>query len=171
MMADLDNQIIGESDELISTDSSDDVRQATLALARGTRRSLLIFSHQLDGRVYNTQDFYDELLRLATTSRHTQIHVLIQDSTPIVKNGSRVVELSHRISSRLQLRKPPRECQDMVEEFVIADERAVLHRRLATRYEGELCFNTPYQARQLTKSFMEYWEKSAADPELRRLYL
>lgn len=171
MMADLEHYIVGENDERLSTDSSDDVRQATQALARGARRSLLIFSQQLDSRIYNTQDFCDELLRLATSSRRAQVFILIQDANPIVKHGSRVVELSHRISSRLKLRKPPIEYQELAEEFVIADERAVLHRHLATRYEGELCFNSPLKARQLTKLFMECWEKSAGDPQLRRLYL
>ncbi len=166
-----DNLILGESDQLLATQSSAEVREATVALAQQARRTLDIFSQQLDPRIYDNQAFVQALKSLATYSRHSLIRILIKDSTPVVKQGSRVVQLSYRISSRIQIRKPPTEYHDMAEEFFIADKKGLLHRRTGMRYEGELNFNAAVQSRRLLRLFDECWEKSGADPELRHLVL
>lgn len=140
MSLELDNFILGESDETIKVDSSDQCSEAILALIQQSKRSLDIFSHTLDHRIYNSQAIYTAALKLATYSRYSQIRIIIKDSTDVVKRGSRLVELSHRLSSRVFIRNPPIEYRDFSEELVIADEVGLLQRKLATRYEGELCF-------------------------------
>lgn len=167
----LDNLRLGESDDLILTHSSDDVRQGTVALADQARRSLDIFTQQLDRRIYDNREFIEALKQLATSSRYALIRILIKDSTQVVKQGSRVVQLSYRISSRLQIRKPPGEYYDFDEEFVIADQKGLMRRKQGGRYEGELNFNDAAQCRRSLKFFEECWEKSSTDPELRHLVL
>ncbi len=171
MSLQLDNYILGETDETIKVDSSDQCSDAVQALIQQSKRSLDIFSHKLDLRIYNTRAIYEAALKLATHSRYSQIRIIIKDSTDVAKRGSRLVELNHRLSSRVFIRNPPIEYRDYTEEFVIADELGLLQRKLATRYEGELCFYEPAKARQLRKFFDECWEKSAPDSNLRRLHL
>lgn len=171
MALQLDDYILGESDELLMLDSSEDCSAAVLALTQQAKRSLDIFSHSLDRRVYNGQALYSAALKLATYSRYSQIRIILKDSTDAVKRGSRLVELSHRLSSRVLMRKPPVEYRDFAEEFVIADDVGLLRRKLATRYAGEFSFYEPLTCRQLKKFFDECWEKSAPDPDLRRLHL
>ena len=167
----LDDYILGESDESIRLDSSEDCSEAVLALTQQANRTLDIFTHSLDRRIYNSQALYAAALKLATRSRYSQIRIIIKDSTDAVKRGSRLVELSHRLSSRVQFRKPPMEYRDFSEEFVIVDEIGLLHRRLANRYDADLSFYEPKKSRQLDKFFDECWEKSAADTNLRQLHL
>lgn len=167
----LESYILGESDETLPVDSSGDCSAAVLALTQQAKRSLDIFSHTLDRRIYNTQALYTAALKLATYSRYSQIRIILKDSTDAVKGGSRLVELSHRLSSRVLIRKPPLEYRDFSQEFVIADDVGLLQRRLASRYEGELSFYEPLKSRQLKKFFDECWEKSGPDPDLRRLHL
>ena len=167
----LDDYILGENDESIRIDSSEDCSKAVLALTRQANRSLTIFTHALDRRIYNSQDIYAAALKLATHSRYSQIRIIIKDSTDAVKRGSRLVELSHRLSSRVHFRTPPMEYRDFSEEFVIVDEIGLLHRRLATRYDADLSFYEPKKSRQLQKFFNDCWEKSAQDPNLRQLHL
>ncbi len=167
----IDHLVLGETNQSVPTQSSEEVREATLALTRQTRRTLDIFTQQLDQRIYNNQDFTEALKALATDNRHSLIRILIQDSIPVVKQGSRVVQLSYRISSRIQLRKPPIEYRDAAEEFLIADRKGLMYRKLGHRYEGELNFNEAVRSRRLLKFFDECWEKSGTDPELRRLVL
>jgi hypothetical protein len=167
----LESYNLGESDEAIKISSSDECREATLALAQRSIRSLEIFSHSLDWRVYNSQEIYAAALKLATHSRYSQIRIIVKDSTNVVKHGSRLAELSQRLSSRVLIRKPPVEYNDFPEEFVIADEVGLLRRHVATRYEGELNFCEPLGSRLLRKYFDDCWEKSAPDPDLRRLHL
>jgi len=167
----LDNYILGESDESIKLDSSDACSEAVLCLARQAKRSLDIYTHKLDRRIYNSLAIYSAALKLATHSRYSQVRILIKDSTDAVKRGSRLVELNHRLSSRVHIRKPPMEYRDFSEEFVIVDEIGLLRRRIASRYEADLSFYEPKASRQLSKFFDECWEKSASDPDLRRLHL
>ena len=171
MSLELDNYVLGESDETTKLDNSEDCSEAVLALTRQAKRSLDIFTHTLDRRIYNSQAIYTAALKLATYSRYSQIRIIVKDSTDAVKGGSRLVELSHRLSSRVHIRKPPIEYRDFSEEFVIADSVGLLHRRLASRYAADLSFYEPKLCRQLEKFFNECWEKSAPDPDLRRLHL
>jgi hypothetical protein len=171
MNFEIDGLILGESDDIIETSSSDEVREATLAITQQAKKSLNIFTHTLDSRIYNNQALYDAVLKLATYSRYSLIRIIIKDSTSIVKQGNRLAELSHRISSRVQIRNPPLEFQDNTEEFVLADERGLMHRPVTDRYNGELCFNATTKGRQLLKYFDDCWKKSAPDPELRRLHI
>lgn len=167
----LENLILGESDTTLRTESSDDCGAAVITLAAQAQRSLEIFSHTLDRRIYNSQAFYEAALRLASRSRHSRLRIILKDSTDVVKRGSRLVELYHRLSSRVEIRTPPLEYRDVAEEFLLADSTGLLQRKLATRYEGEVCFSDAVRCRQLKKFFDDCWEKSAPDPALRRLHL
>ncbi len=167
----LDNYILGESDDTIKIDSSENVSEAALALITQSKRSIDIFSHSLERRIYNSQAIYSAALKLATRSRYSQIRIILKESNDVVKLGSRLVELSQRLSSRVLIRKPPVEYRDHNEEFLIADDVGLLHRPVATRYEGGLSFYEPLRCRQLKKFFDECWEKSSQDADLRRLHL
>lgn len=171
MTIDLSHLTLGHSTDILHSEHSEDIREAVTALAAQAKRSLVVFSRQLDNKIYNHPPLCDAILKLVTSSHNAMVRIIVQDSTPVVKQGSRLVELGYRISSRLQIRKPPIEYQDNIEEFVIADGSGLVHRRQADRYEGEICFHSPLKCRQLLKYFDDCWEKSGADPELRRLHL
>lgn len=171
MALELDTLILGESDEILRTGSSEEVAAAIMAMTQQAKRSLDIFTQRLDNKLYNSVELYDAVLKLATYSRHSRVRILIQDSMPVAKSGNRLVELSYRISSRVQIRKPASGFEEFSEEFVLADGRGLLRRVISSRYEGELCFNAAMKGRQLEKFFDDCWEQSAADPQLRRLDL
>ena len=170
-MENLKNFELGNTDTKIVLDTSEDNRIAALALAQQAQRSIRIFTRDLETLVYNTQDFIEAVTRLATFGQYSLIHILIQDSTHVVKNGHRLVELAYRLSSKIKLRKPCYEYRNYNEAFLVADEDGLIHRRLADRYEGTASFHNPMEARNLAKFFDEVWEKSEPDPELRRLHL
>ncbi len=171
MTLDLSNQVLKETNNRITTDGSEEVYQGMLELTRQAKRSLDIYTDHLDHRLYNSQDLFDAALKLATYSRHSLIRVIVRDSTSAVKQGNRLVQLSYRISSRIQIRKPPMENMHDTLEYFIADKYGLMYRPLSNRYEGSLNFNDSLNCRQLERSFNEIWEKSAADPELRQLML
>ncbi len=167
----LEDFTLGEESGPIPLDGHESVRHALLTMTQQARRTLDIFTHQLDHRLYNHRDFTEALKVLATRSRHSLIRILIKDSTPLVKEGSLILPLAQRISSRIQIRKPPGEFAEVAEEFLVADRKGLVHRKLASRYEGEADFNDPMRCRLLLKFFDECWEKSGADPELRHLVI
>ena len=167
----IDNFELGKTDIEIPLTTSEDSRSVALALAQQAQRSIRIFTRDLETFVYNTQDFIEAVTKLATLSQFTLIHILIQDSTNVVKNGHRLVELAYRLSSKIKLRNPSREYRIFNNAFLVVDEDGFIHRNLADRYEGIANFHNPHEARNLTKFFDDAWEKSNPDPELRRLHI
>ena len=169
MTIDIEKLSLGESKDLIHADSHEAIDNYLVALTQQCQRHLDIFTHTLDRRIYNSEALYQAILKLATRSRHSRIRIIIKDSNDLVKRGSRIRNLSQRISSRIQFRNPPTEYRDYVEEFVVADNVGVIHRPIASRYNAHICFNESNKARQFSKFFEECWIKSSSDPNLRRL--
>lgn len=170
-MEELSNALLGETTTTFPLSSSADNRQAAWHMAAQAKRSLYILSHNLEHLVYNTQGFSTALGRLAARSRYTEIRVLVQDSRNAVQRAHRLVSLAQRLSSNIHIHKPHWDHRTVSQAFMVADETAYLHRIIASRYEGKANFNDPVKARELLKLFEEMWERSAPDPELRRLDL
>ena len=167
----LDKFDSGKTESGALLDGSEEARRIALALALNAQRSLRIYTRDLDNPVYNTREFVKAVTGLATRSQYSFIHILIQDSTYVVKNGHRLIELAYRLTSKIKLRNPSYEYRNYNEAFLVADETGLIHRRIADRYEGTADFRNPLKARNLAYFFDEVWEKSAPDPELRRLHL
>lgn len=146
-----------------------DNRDAALAVAREARRSLVLLSWDLEPPIYATPDFLDTVRALATSSRFARIRILVQDPTRVIRQGHRLVELARRLSSFIEIRRPHPEHRDLPESFLVADERAVLYRTLASRPEGVVDLHDPVLARDKLRLFDSLWEKAETEPELRRL--
>lgn len=167
----IQDQKLGRDGGDISLATQEDNREAALALAGESRYTLHIYTRDLDHPVYDTDSFVEAVSQLARRAPQTHVYILVQDSQRVVKNGHRLVDLARRLTSHIEIRKPHEDYKDYNEAFLVADERGVIHRELADRHEGSVNFNAPLKARHLVKYFMEVWERSEPDPELRRLYL
>jgi hypothetical protein len=163
--------LLGDRNEEIRLDSRIEVVDAVRDLARQARRSLHIYTRDLEPRVYDNREFLDAVTALATSSPHVQIRILLQNPERIVKEGHRLIELSRRLTSYIEIRTPHPDYKEYNQAFLIADETGVLRRPHADRYEGALNYNDTLQARELVKFFTEVWEKSETDPQLRRLHI
>lgn len=144
-------------------------REAALEVARLARRQLTIFTRELEPQVYDNTEFVEAVKALALSGSKASIRILLIDSTRSRTEGNRLVELSRRLSSYIEIRKPHRDYLDIAETFIIADETGVLYRKLATRWEGIVDPYDPMLARDKLKLFDEIWQRSHADPEARQL--
>ncbi|MDO9372045.1 MAG: acyltransferase [Gammaproteobacteria bacterium] len=162
---------LGRDAEPVLVATSTDNRIAAVALVKQGRRYLYIFSRDLDASVYDTTTFVSAVRELATYSRYSQIRILVQNSEHIAKHGHRLVQLAHRLSSFIQVRKPGRDHQALSEAFLVVDKLGLLHRKMSDRYDGVVNFNAPLEATALVRFFDEVWDRSEPDPELRRLYI
>jgi hypothetical protein len=151
--------------------SRGDTRDAALALARQARRTLRIMTPDLEPLVYDDAEFIAVLTELALRSRQSAVLILVQDAQRAIKQGHRFIELSRRLSTHIQLRRPAPEDCDYPAAFLIADEMGLLQRGRFDRYEGSVDFHAPLAARQAVKLFTDMWERAQPDPELRRLHV
>ena len=170
-MIDLSACRLGETSDSISLETSDDNRAAAIALVAQARRSLEIFTRDLDKPLYDDPAFIDAVRGLALGARQAAVRILIKDSSRAVKYGHRLIPLCQRLTSFIEVRKPPEEYREYNEAFLVVDGIGCLHRKLADRYEGHAHFHAPIEARKLLAFFEEVWRNSAPDPDLRRLYL
>jgi len=169
MTIDFQSCRLGESADTLALESSSDHCAAALALATQATRSVHIFSHQLDRRVYDQNPFIEALTQLALRSPQCKVLILVRDTNDMIHNGHRLIDAMRRVPSRMQLRKVHEDYLSATEEFVVADETGLLLRRLAARYEGSVNFNARKEARERVKFFNEVWRPSEPDPKLKHL--
>lgn len=168
---DLQNQILGENRETIRLESRDDNRLAANHMAEQGQHTLRLFTPNLDPRIFDTSEFIEAVKKIALASSYSKVYILIIDPTQAVTHGHRIVELARKINSHIFIHRADEEDQDRIDSFMIVDDVGVIHRPHADRYEGSAEFNNPGEARLLTKEFKDIWERSMAEPELRRLHL
>lgn len=170
-MLKIDNHILGETDEKIRLESSEDHRQATQRMAEQARRYLAIISHDLDPAVYDTRKFVDAVKQLVLLNRFTQVRVLVFEPLSIIKRGHRLFELMLHLTSFIEFRVPSFEYDGFNEGLFIADETGYILKTNVERYEGSLNFNDARSARILMKQFDEMWGKARPDANLKRVSL
>jgi hypothetical protein len=169
-MVDYSEMILGQFQESIDLADSEAQRRAAVALAHQARRCVDIFTRDLDKKIYDHKDFLDGLQNLAVNNRGL-IRILVKDSSKAVKYGHRLIPLSQRLTSFIEVRKVADDYKEYNEAFLIADEIGYVHRKHADRFEGIARFNAAKEANALLIFFNEVWRNSAPDPDLRRIYL
>ena len=169
-MVDYSVMVLGQLHESIDLADSAAQQRAAVALASQARRCVDIFTRDLDKKIYDHKDFLDGLQNLAV-NHHGLIRILVKDSSKAVKYGHRIIPLSQRLTSFIEVRKVADDYKEYNEAFLIADEIGYAHRKHADRFEGVARFNAAKEATSLLIFFNEVWRNSAPDPDLRRIYL
>ena len=165
-MDNLDNYQLGQTDEQLRVTTRDDCRDLTLALARQAKRSLTIFSYDLEPSLYNSPDFYQATRNIIGTDPNAMIRILVYDISQTIIKGHRLLDLGQRLSSRVQIRKLSKKFHHA---FLVADDIGVLDRRRAERYEAMVNFNSPGWANNLIHFFNKAWEQSSRTSEVHSL--
>ncbi|MEM7084190.1 MAG: hypothetical protein AAF465_15785 [Pseudomonadota bacterium] len=150
---------------------SRDVRSATLDVVKSARRSISIFTQELDPSVYDRIEFLDAVKQLILTHKFSRIQILLVSPMDAVKNGHRLVELARRFSTFFEIRRVDPEFINRKDAFLVADESGVVYRLDATRWEGIADTNAPRIAQKYLDIFEEAWQRSEPEPEFRRLHL
>lgn len=165
----LDGYRLGETPEALEVATTEETAAVALALARQAGRTLDIFTRQMDPRIFDTADFAEAVTRLVLGSRRAQVRILVQDVGPVLRDGRRLVTLSQRLSSFVQIRVPAEEYRTFNQAFIVADGTGYLHRGLADRHEGKASFHAPTRARRLLRIFQPMWDTAEPDPSFRTL--
>lgn len=170
-MPDWQDYEIGVSNDDIVIDTHEDNQAAALRLVSQAGRSLDIFTRDLEPRIYDNADFADAVRALAIRTRDLHVRILVIDPDFIIKHGHRLIELSRRLTSHMEIRKVHEDYCNNPEAYLVVDKRGVLHRKLASRYEAVVNFNNPRQATDLYQQFTEMWDRSKQYMDFKRLYI
>jgi len=167
----IDNLRLGETSLEFEVERLTEARAVAHALAAQAQRTLLLHTEDLEPAIYDDSAFLEAVSRLARALGPSRIWILIHDARKVVQHGHRLIEIARRLSSTIQLRRPAPQYRNYHESFLLVDGCGYLHRRIAARYEGTANFHDPGKVADLEKYFMEVWERSEADEEIKRLYI
>ena len=142
-----------------------------LDMIKQSHHDVIIFSHSLDGQLYDTSEFAENLRQLSLDNKHSKIRVLIQELDFIIKNGHRLVELARRLPTSIEIRKANSRFENVNSNFAIIDHQGVILRNDAYRYDAKVDYHDPRLAKELTKQFNEMWDHSEPSMEMQRLHI
>jgi hypothetical protein len=149
----------------------EEVRAMAQTLAQQAQQGLMLLTQDLEPAVFDQQPFLNAISALARQHRDAYFRILVLDSRRMLQHGHRLLELSRRLSSNIEFRRPPPDFHNTGKTFLLCDDAGYFFRPLASRYEGTANFNNPGEVGRLKKYFMELWNRSETDSELRRLHV
>lgn len=170
-MYDIEDYRLGETDKLLQLENRAENILVTNHMAKQCQRTLNIISRNLDPVIFDTEEFVDAVKYLALRHRRARIQIIVFEPDTIVKRGHRLLDLSGKLSSFIELRKAHYSFDDYNECLMVADAAGYIHRKYGARYEGTLNFKDRRQAYILLKQFTDMWELATPDPNLRKMML
>jgi hypothetical protein len=160
-----------ESQTRVELISESDCRSAALALIKSARRTLVLFTRDLEPAIFGNVEFATALQRFALRSRYSHIRIAVIDPATAIREGHRLVALARRLPSFIEFRRPGPDHANLPDTFMVVDETGIMYRPLASRYEGFADTSAPLEARKYLKQFAEIWSLAEPEQEFRRLGL
>ena len=143
---------------------------ALLAITAQARRSLRIYSRELDPGLLDDPRALDALRRFATRMRGAEVQILLQDAGTPQRTLAPLLTLAQRLPSVFAFREV-REPVDKAyaSAFIANDLGGYYFRTLGHRYDGETDLEGAGRARQLRDEFGRFWERARPCTEFRAL--
>ena len=154
-LPDLDTLVLGQSDGPVELQTSADNCEAAVAMIRQAQRSLVIFSRDLDGKIFDDTQLVGAVKDLVLRSRHSQVRIITRDISRIISRGHRLVDLYRRLPTYMDIRLPAKEHESYNSAFLVVDKTGVIFRSHADRYEGTANFNDQKTVEDLSKMFSD----------------
>jgi hypothetical protein len=164
--------VSSNSPDLFLLDAPADFQAHALKAAQQGRRQLCILSTTLDAPLYNSDEFYDAVRILATRDRYCQVRFLVKDIKPMVEHGHRLLQLAHRLSGKVDIRKLTVEPQNADHAWMIVDEAVLLYKHDDAAYNGYADYAAAAKCKLLLEEFTNLWDMyGEEDPNLRQQLL
>lgn len=151
--------------------SVDEVREAVEDVVSHATRSLAIFTHDLEPKIYDQEGFLEIVKHMVLSRSYARIRVLVVDPMRAIKDGNRFVGLGRRLNTYIEFRNVHEDYRDHPAAFCIADDVALVYRLQASRWEGIADTYEPGKAKKYLRFFDEVWQASEVEPEFRQLVM
>lgn len=159
----------GEAPRFGELSTREEIRAASVHLVAHARRTVHIYSRDLDPQLYDNDEFLDALRRFAISHRRAEVRIIVQDAGPAVRDGHRLIGLAQRLSSRIGIREPGPQHREYNAAFLVTDARGVIYRELGDRFDALASEDDRPRARQLIRYHDEVWEFGRTNPNIRVL--
>lgn len=146
-----------------------EMKQAAIEVVREAKRKVSIFTHNLEPGIYDSPEFLEIIKRMVLSQAYARIRVLIADPSRAIKNGNNFVHLGRRLNTYIEFRHVREDLRTHAEAFCIADEKSLVYRLQANRWEGIADTFEPAVAKLYSSMFDEIWLASEVEMEFRQL--
>lgn len=157
--------------ELVRFTSAQTARSLTFSIIAQARRGLSIFTPDLEPWLYDSNDMRQACLDFARQFPECRLRILVRDPSLIIRRGHRLLTLSRRLPSRIEIRHADPDQPTGDDAFLFADDMAMLWRPDAREHAGVACRHHPGRVRQLRARFDDAWKHSPFNADLRSLLL
>lgn len=159
----------GSESPLLRLAGLSEFAEAADKLVRQARRKLYIVSHDFEAERFNTAEFSDAVSAFVRKNRHAQARILIADPAIAIRWGHRIVRLSQRLPSSVQIHQFNQEDLPLNEIWMMSDGLSVLRRDSFEVLKGSLSARSVPHAQRMVEWFDERWERSRQVAEFRLL--
>ena len=162
--------ILGTSSEPFLLSRFNEYAEHIVTMALQCRRNITILSQDFDQQILNN-DAVENAIRsfLTNNSRVARVRILVQNPEKSIHQGHRLMELSRKLSSLIEIRQPANQHKGITEAAITFDRSGFLYRELGDRPEGSGCYQDPLRTLELERKFDEIWAPSEPLSEFRRL--
>lgn len=164
------NSTPGSGTRMIVTTMAE-VRDASLKVTQTAQRLLSIFTQDLEPSIYGEEPFLEAIKRLVLARSYAKVRVLLADPSRAMVDNNRFLALARRLTSCIDLRSMSPEYPASAGAFIIADDRALVYRLQADRWDGISDMNDPPNARRYLNFFDEVWQASMQESHLRQMLM
>jgi hypothetical protein len=143
-----------------------EVRAAAHEIASSARRLISIYTPDLEPDLYDQTSFLELVKHFVLTRNFAKVRVLFAEAHA---NGEtpRFVSMGRRLSSCIDIRRVAARAVPRASAYLIADDRAIMYRMRADRWDGIADVNNPPVAKLYLQEFDTIWNASAVDQGLR----
>ena len=145
----------------------DEYRVAVAEIATRARRSLSIYTPDLEPQIYDTDLFLEPVKRLVLARSHARLRVLISNPGRVSRDGNRFMMMARRLTSYIDLRNVAPEYRSNPCSFIVADDKSIVYRQQASKWEGIVEFDDAAIVKRYLAYFDEVWAGSLIQPEMR----
>jgi hypothetical protein len=145
------------ADELQVLTSLAEVRQTTAAVIATGQRLISIFTPDLEPQLYDDPKVIEVIKRFVLSHSFAKVRVLLRDHTRHTGSGSRFMSMARRLTSYLELRILVPQFHHLTASYCISDDRGIVYRMRADRWDGIAAVNSPPVARQYLREFDAAW--------------
>jgi hypothetical protein len=138
-------------------------------LASSAMLNINIISRNLNHQIFDRSDIVDVFSQFIRKNRNTCVRIILFDSTNVIKDGHRLINLADKVPSKISIRKLPKEYAYYNESLMTADGKGFIHNPQSDRYEGNVSFNDHMRCAELDKTFTDHWHQSEIPLDLRRV--
>src|SRR3981081_4350881 len=148
-----------------------EVREASLKVAKSAQRLLSIFTQDLEPLIYGEEPFLEAIKRLVLARSYAKVRVLLADPSRAMVDNNRFLACARRLTSCIDMRSMSAEYPASAGAFIIADDRALVYRLQADRWDGISDMNDPANPPRSPNFFDEVWQTSMQESQMRQMLM